>query len=88
LHPTVDSFFPVTKQYLQEYIDAKKKQGTIKANSLDQYFQHIESYNMALNYGWESQEFEPMMRENGGSCFPSLKKKYQIILLSNARGKH
>nr|CAG8549487.1 7576_t:CDS:2 [Entrophospora candida] len=51
LHPTVDSFFPVTKQYLQEYIDAKKKQGTIKANSLDQYFQHIESYNMALNYG-------------------------------------
>ncbi|CAJ0746323.1 4302_t:CDS:2, partial [Entrophospora sp. SA101] len=36
---------------LLQYIDAKKKQGTIKANSLDQYFQHIESYNMALNYG-------------------------------------
>ncbi|CAG8522778.1 4440_t:CDS:2 [Acaulospora colombiana] len=62
-HPTVELFFPVTKQYLQEYIDAKKKQGTIKANSLDQYFQHIESYNMALGHGWDSQEFEPMMRE-------------------------
>ncbi|GBB92523.1 hypothetical protein RclHR1_02020005 [Rhizophagus clarus] len=63
LHPSVESFFPVTKQYLQEYIDAKKKQGTIKANSLDQYFQHIESYNMALGHGWDSQEFEPMMRD-------------------------
>ncbi|CAG8551712.1 29103_t:CDS:2 [Gigaspora margarita] len=63
VHPTVELFFPVTKQYLQEYIDAKKKQGTIKANSLDQYFQHIESYNMALGHGWDSQEFEPMMRE-------------------------
>lgn len=63
VHPTVETFFPVTKQYLQEYIDAKKKQGTIKANSLDQYFQHIESYNMALGHGWDSQEFEPMMRD-------------------------
>ncbi|CAG8504808.1 3201_t:CDS:2 [Funneliformis caledonium] len=63
IHPSVETFFPVTKQYLQEYIDAKKKQGTIKANSLDQYFQHIESYNMALGHGWDSQEFEPMMRD-------------------------
>jgi hypothetical protein len=63
VHPSVETFFPVTKQYLQEYIDAKKKQGTIKANSLDQYFQHIESYNMALGHGWDSQEFEPMMRD-------------------------
>jgi hypothetical protein len=63
IHPSVETFFPVTKQYLQEYIDAKKKQGTIKANSLDQYFQHIESYNMALGHGWDSQDFEPMMRD-------------------------
>ncbi|CAG8563910.1 4844_t:CDS:2 [Ambispora gerdemannii] len=63
LHSQVEDFFPVTKEYMQEYIEVKRKQNSIKANSLDQYFQHIESYNMALGHGWDSEVFEPMMRE-------------------------
>ncbi|KAG9292160.1 hypothetical protein G9A89_005304 [Geosiphon pyriformis] len=63
LHPQVEEFFPVTKEYMQEYIEVKRKQNSIKANSLDQYFQHIESYNMALGHGWDAEVFEPMMRQ-------------------------
>ncbi|CAG8487018.1 1641_t:CDS:2 [Paraglomus occultum] len=63
IHPNEESFFPVTKEYMEEYIATKKKQGSIKANSLDQYFQHIESYNMAMGHGWDAEIFEPMMRD-------------------------
>ncbi|CAG8464650.1 9088_t:CDS:2 [Paraglomus brasilianum] len=63
IHPNEESFFPVTKEYMEEYIATKKKQGSIKANSLDQYFQHIESYNMAMEHGWDAEIFEPMMRD-------------------------
>jgi hypothetical protein len=63
VHPNEESFFPVTKDYMEEYITTKKKQGSIKANSLDQYFQHIESYNMAMGHGWDAEVFEPMMRD-------------------------
>src|SRR6185312_9962071 len=63
LHPGESmTYFPITKQTLQEYIDSKRK-ALIKASSLRQYLQHIQAYNIALGYGWDGSIMGPIIKQ-------------------------
>src|SRR5436190_15878671 len=63
LHPEESiSYFPITKETLQEYIDSKRK-ALIKAGSLEQYLQHIQAYNIALGFGWDGHVFGPIIKK-------------------------
>ncbi|CAG8551606.1 1703_t:CDS:2 [Acaulospora morrowiae] len=64
LHPGQSiSYFPITRETLEEYIDAKRK-AHIKSGSLEQYLQHIQAYNLALGYGWDGSVFGPLIKKS------------------------